>query len=285
MMQNPIFNTLDSLILLQHFVSQNMLNINFIMGGMMGDFIHSLYAVKNICLQKDAKANIYITDQKKYGGDIWRLGIQKAYEDLKDLVVSQSYVNSFQVLPSGFNEPHFNMNSWRTYIEQLRVKNGGYTLCWTEIMSQTYNFPISSDIKWLETSKDDYYKDKFIINRSTHRHNPEFLWDEYINICPFEIIFAAFSIQEWEEFPYKNDKIALKLFSNINEMAIAINSCKAFAANQSAPFAIACALDVERSVELHKEPSVFYMNEIKYSSKIAWFLDNDTIISNPLNIN
>ena len=46
--------------------------INFFGGGMMGDFIQTLYAVKNICQQKNDKANLYIGKQEMFGDLAWK---------------------------------------------------------------------------------------------------------------------------------------------------------------------------------------------------------------------
>ena len=59
--------------------------LNFQAGGLMGDFINSLYVVKNICQKENAIANIYLSD----AGEPFRYGIDKAYNDLYDLIISQ----------------------------------------------------------------------------------------------------------------------------------------------------------------------------------------------------
>lgn len=243
-----------------------MTEINFIMGGMIGDFIHLLLAVKNICLQKNAKANIFLTD--KHGGDNWTYGIEKAYQDLYSLVISQFYVNSFEIVPNNFSFHHINLNTWR------EPKNG-FIYCWSDMLSSCYNFSINTDYKWLDLNKtNSEIKNKILIHKSTKRHNADFDWDFIFDKLEGEKVFITSSENEWKMFSHKN-KTSLLLTATIEEMSIAINSCKYFVGNQSSPFAIASALDIPRLVELDKwGGAVFYKGEEKYSNNISWILTN-----------
>lgn len=253
-----------------------MKTINFVACGMMGDFIHTLYAVKNICERDNAKANIYLTDNiTTYGGDAWRMGTIRAHVDLEDLLMQQPYINSVELLPNGFNEPFINLNQWRDGITNFAVKNGYYSQSWTEFLSECYEFNIPEGYKWINTTKDESLKNTIAIHRSIHRHNVDFPWEIILNSSNENFIFLTCSEDEWEEFSFKNDRIKLRLVSTMSEMAVCINSCKFFIGNQSAPFALASALDVARLVELDAEPAPFYMNESKYSGNISWFLRED----------
>jgi hypothetical protein len=59
--------------------------MNFKASGRMGDFIHSLYVAKNLCLQQNTRANIYLEDSP----NIWKYGIKKAYDDVCAIVLEQ----------------------------------------------------------------------------------------------------------------------------------------------------------------------------------------------------
>jgi|HubBroStandDraft_5_1064220.scaffolds.fasta_scaffold103849_2 hypothetical protein len=249
--------------------------INFIVGAMMGDFIHQLYAVKNICLQKNDKGNLYITDG--HGSDVWTFGLEKAFQDLYSLVSIQPYVNKFEIFkPQEFKEDFVNMNDWRKSVAHTHNTTGTYNKCWSEVMSEDYHFPIPQEYKWIDVCpNDDFTRNKIVIHRSKHRHNGTFPWERILNSVQGEIIFLTTSQQEWNMFPYKH-KVKLHMVSNIEQIAAAINSGKFFIGNQSAPFAIACGLDVPRLVELDSDPSKFYMDENKYSNNISWHLNNYT---------
>ena len=246
--------------------------INFMAGGMMGDFIQSLYALKNICEQKNDKANLYIAND----GDIWKYGLQKAFDDLKTLINSQPYINKFNILPSNFNETFINLNDWRKIVAITHSQTGGYNKCWSEVLSECYNFNITNEYQWLFSSKNNISNNKIVIHRSVHRHNNEFPWQKIINQLQVKALFLTSNLIEWDKFSFKSPNIQLCQVSSISEMTEIIGSCKMFIGNQSAPFSIASALDIPRLVELDYDPAKFYMDEIKYSNNISWFLNNST---------
>lgn len=245
--------------------------INFIAGGMMGDFIHSLYVVKQLCAQNNKKANLFIAEGH---GDVWRFDLNKTHADLKSLMNNQDYINNFGILnPTEFNEPAVNLTDWR---KTLIHTDAGYEKCWSEVLSECYKFQILDEYKWLNASEDAITKNKIVIHRSVHRHNGEFPWKKILDTYKNEeVVFLTSHITEWDVFPHKYGNIRLHQVSTVSDMANAVNSCKMFIGNQSAPFSLACALDVPRLVELDYDPAAFYMDEKKYSNKISWFLNQD----------
>lgn len=242
------------------------------MGGMMGDAIQSLYAVKNICELCGEKANVYISGH----GDVWTRGIEVAYQDLKQLMACQEYIDNFEMYDAN-NHPKnaINLSDWREVVAKTHSETGKYDKCWTELLSQVYKFPIPKEYKWLNAIPDNRTKDCFVIHRSKHRHNPNFDWEGVINKISLPIYFVTTDYNEWELFPYKYSGINLYLVDNIYQLASAIAGCKGFLGNQSAPFSIACALDVPRFCELDFDPAAFYMDERKYSPNIGWFLSDE----------
>lgn len=248
--------------------------MNFVSGGMMGDFIHSLFALKNICERMGIKAKLYLIND----GDIWRFGIDKAYQDLAKLVESQPYIESFGIIPQGFNEQYVDMNSWRKMVGETHARTGSYNKCWTEVLSEHYGFDIPAENKWVHVDAvDPVTQGKLVIHRSYHRQNAAFPWNSVLNEEQGDILFVTSNILDWERFGFKRDNVKLHLVSTIWDMAVALNSSKMFVGNQSTPFALASALEIPRFVELDHDPSKFYMDEIKYSKNISWFLNDKTL--------
>lgn len=240
--------------------------INFCCGGLMGDFIHSIAACKNICNKEEAKANLYISNG--YLADPFRYGVEKAYEDTYGLIMAQGYINSYNILPDGFSEPIINLNSWRREVHETYNKTGGYNKCWTKLMAETFDYTIG-EYKWFSVPPlKPNLINKVVIHRSQQRHNKAF--GEYFERLTETPIFLTTNELEYDNFEYK-DRAELLLVKTITEMAIAIKSSKLFIGNQSAPFAIACALDVNRVCELcPHDASPFYLDEKKYSRKIKF---------------
>lgn len=238
--------------------------LNLVSGGMMGDFINSLYAVKNICHKHRAKANLFLNN----GGDPFKYGIQKAFDDLKEIVLEQPYINSFTLETA--SKPCINLNEWRSGVRRDYL-NGGYKKSWSEVFSRYYRFNIPNEYQWLFTNKiDKKTQGKTLVHRSTKRHNENFDWEGVINE---DVLFITTDKNEYNGFAFR-DKVELYLVNTISEMAIAISSCKKFIGNQSAPFAIASAFDKERICELDKTDAIFYAGEVRYSQKIIVNLHN-----------
>jgi hypothetical protein len=237
-------------------------NLNFISGGKTGDLIHNMYAVKNICLKENKKANIFITDNLSFGGDNFHYPINKTYVDLKDFFEYQDYVNSFNILQS--NIPNFiNLNSWRTYFLFGRVN-------WSYLLSSLYNFTEDGS-NWMKYSKNDEYSDYIIIHRSLHRHSTNFPWERIVreNKC----LFVTTDIREYESFSFK-DYVEKEICEDINKLALVINSGKFFIGNMSTPLAIAHSLGVPRLTELFRYDEIFYIGEEKNFNNYFYYSEN-----------
>jgi len=231
--------------------------MEFYSGGLLGDFIHQLFVVKNYCEKTNEKADLYLSDNI---GDKFSFGIEKAYTDLYDLVISQPYINSFSIKNY---EIGFNLSSWRHY-----YLSNGIDKSWTELMSSIYSIEIQNDYKWISiNNKLDELKNTTLLHSSNRRRNPKFDYDAFIK----ENENIAFLIgHESDLYIEGYDKYEP---TTISEMALYINSCKLFVGNQSSPFAIANALDVPRLgiLDLDYNNYVFYKNEEKYSNNIQTF--------------
>lgn len=228
--------------------------MEFYSGGLLGDFIHQLFVVKNYCEKTNEKADLYISDNI---GDRFTFGTEKAYSDLYDLVISQPYINSFSIKNY---EIGFNLSKWREYI----IGNQ----CWTDLMSSIYQINIQSEYKWLSVNvKLEELKDTILIHSSNKRRNPKF---DYNTILKENDKVAFLMGNPTDLYIEGYDKYEP---TNILEMATYINSCKLFVGNQSSPFAIANALDVPRLgiLDLEYNTYLFYKEEEKYSNNIKLF--------------
>ena len=163
---------------------------NFLMGGKLGDFLHAMFAVKNICEQDNIKANIYMYDIG------WEFGIRNTHSELQPIFLQQSYVNSFNILENyeidPIQTPEQN-TSIRIYDEKL-LKEGYvdlgtyirspwlYKTCWSDLYSKTFNFNIGKDYKWITYNKiNPDLENKILIQRKAHTlRNPKFDYDNII---------------------------------------------------------------------------------------------------------
>lgn len=242
--------------------------INFVSGGRLGDFIHSLYVVKNICEQRNAKANLFLNE----GGDTWTFGIEKAFHDLYPIISKQPYIENFAILPTDISLfTYIDLNDWRKEVATTHAETGKYNKCWSDLLSQHYGFEIPKKYQWLFVDEvDKNTVGRIVMHRSKRHHAWDSAWrkNTFQNPTP---MFATTDQSEFEEFILR-DEVIPYILPTVSEWIVAIASCKIFIGNQSAGFAIASALDKKRIVELYPDAAPFYVGEEKYSNNINWII-------------
>ena len=256
---------------------------NFTLNGKLGDFMHMLFGIKHICKKNNTKANIYLYH---YG---WEHGFDKAYSELYDIVMSQSYVNSFNKLEnykmlsensSGPIEVFDQklLDEGYTHMEDFMRSPNLYHNCWSEIFSLMFDFPLEQPYKWLEFDKvDPRFSDKVIINRrfNPSRLNPEFPYEDILQAYRGNVIFIASDINDYNKFPQK-DLCDFYQISTIDEWCTIINSSGLYIGNLSGPTSVASALDKVRLVELPQTVDIHHwIGEEKYSKNIGWYVSKD----------
>ena len=258
---NIVYNTLDILNEpIPHLL--NTVNFsktsNYLCGGKLGDFIHSLYVIMCHYTNTGIKGNIYITNNKTYGGDSFTFNIEQTYKELYDIVITQDYINTFEI----YNQQPIdvNLNNFRNY-QHL------WSQSWLQILSQTFKTPLLEQ-PWIKFNIiDEQYKDTILIHQSTIRRLPRFLPILEKIIKNNKCIFVTCNINEYNTFALKY-LINVHVKTNIYDMYIAINSCKFFVGNQSAPLAIAYSLF--KTLLCEHNDGKFYTN-VKHYEHAYWF--------------
>lgn len=234
--------------------------LNYIVGGLIGDFIHCMYVIMCKYEATGYKGNLYITDDRNWGGDIFRRPIHQTYDELYDIVKAQSYIEKFSIYKN--ESIDINLNDWRK--SSLLFGNS-----WLELLSHVYKTPllektwITLDDSWT----DPKYKDVILIHRANRRFVPGFI--ELIEpiLKSNRCMFVTCDKGEYDVFPLKH-LLPLDLKSTMKEMYIAINSCKFYIGNQSSPLAIRYSLFKPCLCELIAP--IMYMNKQHYPD-IYWF--------------
>lgn len=255
---------------------------NFLMGGKLGDFLHSMYAVKHLTKKTGSKANIYLYDVG------WELGIDVAVKELRDLLTQQEYINSVSILKdyelsATPNEPITVFD--KEILQEGFIDLGGYIrspwlykVCWTELYSKTFDFPIDGEYAWIKYPKiNSELQNKVLINRRFNpiRLNKHFPYQNILEEYKGRVIFVGSSENDYNGFPYKDEVPFLKM-TTLDDWFTAINSCFMFVANLSAPAAMAHSLDKLRIIELPDTPDAIHcVGEEQYSNNVHWYLNNN----------
>ena len=246
--------------------------INFVCCGQSGDMTHELYVIKNLYKLYNIKANLYIADYTYGGIDCcghFLFDLERTYNDWKQTICLQPYINSFGILPKNFTENYINLNSWRDF--------NGKNRSWSYLMSECFNFPIQEEYRWIDCStKIDELKNKILIHHSNIRHNNNFDWRKIIQGNEDNVLFITNNDSEYNNFKSIHPTIEYYKVSDIYDLVVALNSCKLFIGNQSMPFAMASALEIPRIGILYYVDARYYQNEHNVSKNLSWFLDENS---------
>jgi hypothetical protein len=223
---------------------------SFLLGGRTGDLVHSLYVAKHT----EGKHNLYITDRRDLHSDGFALGLEKTYEELYPILMAQDYVESFEI----YNDQHYdkNLSMWRRF---------AYSTHWAQLLSNTFNVPVKGGA-WIEhIPVDENWKDVTAVHCSIHDARKG-NWSSFFLDTTHVFIGDVYEYMKFGGF-LENHKPRTLL-----DMFIAINSCKHFIGNQSAPLAIAHALDVPRTGILNPVDAKHYVGEENVYSNFKYVL-------------
>jgi len=258
---------------------------NFIIGGKLGDFLHSMFAVKSICRQNGTKANVYLIDFGfSFGGENTRL-------ELYDILMQQDYMNSFELLKECEVDPIQNphQNSPVRVFNQKLLDEGYvaltgyiaspwlYKACWSDLYSFTFDFKIPNDYSWISYDKiNPELKGKVLIHRKDEewRVNRSFPHDAIIEKYKGNVMFISSSQADYDAF--RRPDIPFLKVTTLEEWFTSINSCLMLVSNLSSPAAMAHSLDKLRIIE---SPYILdanhFIGEEKYSNNFYWYINED----------
>jgi hypothetical protein len=231
-------------------------------GGKLGDFIHSLLVPSYIYTTTGVKSNIYLQDN--WG---WERGGETAYNDLHPILAQQEYVNDFKI---------YNGENVDYDLSTFRNSPMLYKECWTKILLKTFLNKDEIELfnyKWITLPKDDKYKEWTLIHRSDRSLGPATskIYEDIIASTPSS--FICFDKHLYEVFPL-NHSLPFVALSSLYDFFVAINSCKHYIGNMTGPSAFAMSLGVKRSIEILLNPTdtpmmdaLHYSGETLYNSK------------------
>jgi len=206
--------------------------ITYVTGGRLGDFIHTLWVVKQKWLETNEKGCVLLS--QGFGSDRFARGVDATFEELYPIVSKQPYIETFKLFKEkSLPEGCVNLNSWRR-CRLIHRHN------WDTVFSDTYKInKTDNDKGWIEYETDNKWKDTVVIHQSLERIDPNFEWESILknNKCTF----VTCNLTEYETFKYKNI-VDVYVAKDLSEIVTIIGSCKTFCGNHSGPLAIAVAL-------------------------------------------
>lgn len=257
----------------QFLFSKNNSNIIYLSGGLLGDFINQLSIINENYILTGKKGILYLVENFPMGIQYdannprhnigWRFGINKIYDEIKDIILQQEYILDFKIYNNEVLDNYIHLSQWR--LSSLLHKTTFY-----EIFKSEYNVEWGKH-KWLNLPINDKYKDYILITTSERRYNFNFNFN-FLKNYNKKIYFATTDINEYNNFKkISNINYELLYFDNLLDYWIAINSCYLFVSNLSSFSSIAMALNINNITLLATEDSIHFKN----LQNLKWFKSKD----------
>jgi FkbM family methyltransferase len=212
--------------------------ITYNIGGLLGDFIHSLYIVYNNFLQTGKKGLIYMSSD----GDGFRNGLITTYNEIYQLIKAQPYIYDLQVHTNQKYE--VNLNSWRNVILLPEINH-----VFSKAYNHTYKIDHWGSKQWMffDNIINKYafnfekYSNATLINTCERRFP---ITDISTYVVP-NTYFISFNDTDYSYFLNKtNIQIPHIKLSNIYELCYVLSICKLFIGSYSMPLSLAYAMDI-----------------------------------------
>lgn len=251
-------------------MQNNETTITYVGSGRMGDFIHSLYIVKVMFETTGLKGDVFITNDRRYGGEPFSRDIMLSFKELDPIMKQQDYVNRFELLlDDNFilgKRNIVNLNMWRMKLHQND---------WLHHLAACYNIPRNPS-HWLTYKGDGgkKYAGRCIMHCSDIRTNHEFPWERILT-KQNNFVFITSNPKEYEAFKYKH-LVPMELVGTLEDMIGAIAHCKFFVGNQSAPAAIAVALEKPCLLSLYHLDARSYIQTDWCKRRCFWYVNDRT---------
>jgi len=239
------------------------MQINILIGGKFGDFIHAQYIPSFIYRTTGITSNIFVSNM----GDSFEFGLENSFRELVPVMQNQQYCNSFQI----FKNEKVDMD-----LSTFRQSKYLFKTCWTELLTKTF---LGENIKpihgaWMTHNQSFDLKDTILVSRKNKTPVNDFIISNYEKeIKKYKNAIFIGSDRMYSEFPLKD--LCKKITPlDIGEIFSYFNSNCTVLGDQSGPMAVASALNATRILEpLPKSiypDEIHYLGEVKYSNKISF---------------
>jgi len=222
--------------------------LNYISGGLLGDFIHNLGIIYEYYYKFARKGNLYVSNT----GDPFRLGLEFTYNDTYELVKNQKYIINYEIHNN--QKIDVNLDYWREFIPTIT-----YGERCNDLYSRIYSINWGMKKWFFMDSINPFFSNRVLINTTKSRfpnttyyytfstNGPHLEFNNLVSQFGNDLLYISPNEEEYEYFKSQTG-IELEYYKPIDfyELCLAINSCKLFIGSYSAPLAIATALDVNR---------------------------------------
>lgn len=257
-------------------LDENKDTINYTSSGLLGDFVNTLYIIKNIYENTNKKGVLYMTNFHPF-----RFKNEHTYYELIDIILSQEYIEDF-VLDNSNNVNEFE-NKYKFKFINLTSFYGSeylYKYNWIDIFSKIFNLSsISNPLSWVKINKKiNKFENKILIH---FKNGDCSIMNRCVNMN--NCIFISCDKKEYDCIPYKDKLESYYICEDLNELFYAINSCKFFIGVQSSPLAMAVSMGQNCLGILNGMDHIHYVGIENYSNNFYWIYQNNNSYSHNFN--
>ena len=225
--------------------------IRYVNGGRFGDSIHSLSVMKEKYYETGRKGILFLSEQ--CGGDEFRFGMQKAYDDMFEIISQQNYIYSFSIYrPETDRGFDINLNDWRQspylfFDNWWFIYHGTYHISWGKHPWITLPTSISKDLKW---------ENKVVINTTSYRYSAYFNFQEIYQTYGDKLVFITMDPSHYVHFVQTTglSSVPCHVLTSFTELCVILASCKLLVAGLSGPLAVGFAMHTPCMVGMHETP-------------------------------
>ena len=212
-------------------ITKDLSPIKYSSDGALGDFIHQLSIIKEIYDKTGRKGILYIS-QCIRPAIVFEFGLEKAYNDTYEMIVSQEYIYSYHVHLG--EQCDINLTSWS-------INQPMYVSNWVHIFLNEYGVTWCAS-PYLTFPNEEKYKNHIFISSSIRRFNHNIDYKILLSKLPTVPFFVTSVKSEYEYFKaHTGIDIECIYFDNLYDLHKAIYNCKLFIGNLSSPLTIAHA--------------------------------------------
>jgi len=202
--------------------------IRYLAGGKFGDFIHSLSVVNEKHKQTNQKGIIYLSNK----GDHFAYGLETTYQDTKEILLSQEYIDSYQI--HNGEEYDIDLTEWRNcdYISRSYpyTMNHYYSIEWGK---HPWIRNVSHNTEWADNT---------VIYTVHYRFPHSIQWARFIKE---KIVFVSFSKKDYNDFcQWTNIHPPYYKPESLMEFCMILHSCHRFVSCYSGILALAFSMHV-----------------------------------------
>lgn len=243
--------------------------INYLVGGRLGDMIHTLYVIMCNYKTYGIKGNLIVTNNKIHGGDTFLKEPSELLESITSILMKNNYLDSITYNNEDYIDYDINLN-------MFRMSPKLYTNNWLEIMMDTFSVPLDTYpyLRYYEDNEESSFdvSEYVLIHRKVTEDRCCQELTPFLNniIKKNKCLYIYFGNDINMEF---GESVRYHQIKNLKELMHFLKKSKFCISNQTGVLAFAFAMGIPVLCEHNVEKT--YMGHENYNYNFFWISKSD----------